>query len=304
MNNPFKMTVAGVVLAFAVGLSACDKNHDVIPVEKGAARAAANVVLPAPKVERLTQAGKMKVYYDKDGRIEKADDSHHRIQYAYHSDNTILVNHFYDNNLRWTTQIKLDADGRCISSKSTNTMPNKPYVSDQRELSYTYDAKGRLIKVNGPGFGQLKPSGYEFEYYPDNHPTKAGDLIMMEQKNEMGKVVFQAAFDYGSYMNGTTPQTIPMSANNGKVNQGVHLSDWGAEPFADIIDFFLPIYGTMSPHLVNYIILIDPSTWQLPQHNIGYSLDIFGYIEGIYIHDEKTVMYTYELVTPVVQPKL
>ena len=299
MFKQIKRIAVATTIMLTVGLAACEKTQDIVPVQTGAAKTA--VITPGtPKTFRLTQVGKMKVSYNHDGTIDKADDSHHRIQYDYQAGNKILVSHFYENNLRWTTQIQLDANGRCVSSKSTNVTP-KQYITEEQTLNYTYNGDGRLEYVKSYDRQALATNSYEFTYSPVSNPPYTGDLSALTHINKASNTMWSVGFNAGHYYLKNGGVDCPLLVNKGNVNQVIHLSQWGAEPTADIIDFFLPIYGVMPRHLINRWIYSDGNGSD-ENTNMVYSVDANDLIETCYTFDESTVPYTYEVV-PVLTPK-
>lgn len=316
MNNPFKQGLLTTIVVVSASLTACDKVQDVVPAQTSTAKLSINSPGFPQKVHRLAQVGKMKVSYVNDGiheaRIEKADDGHHRIQYTYQTDTQILVSHYYNNLLRWTTLIKLDANGRCVSSQSTDLTASKKYVSDEHELFYTYNNRNQLTWISASKPGAIKLSGYEFLYYGED-PFYIHNILQLKKYGPTGDNIqtvnfLQSKYWYNgniavSYWPKGSYKDCPYQLNKGGVNQALHLNEWGADPVSDIIDFFLPIYGAQSSHLLNGAMVVEGQKFT-ETHGITYSLDVDGYISAVYTHDEKTTPYTYELVDPILPNKL
>lgn len=304
MNNPFKMTVAGVTLALAVSLSACDKNHDIIPVEKGAAREAFTIP-GAPKIKKLTKIGKMNVYYDRDDKVSFVSDGHHAIKYSYPTVDQILVSHSYDNIQRWTTLIKLDQNNRCISSQSTDLSLTKKYVADEREMVYQY-TNGKLTSVHPQVGGVPQPEGYTFVYDTGSWAESKGDLVQAKALDHNGQQITKTVIGYGTYFLGNVAYNCTIWENRNLLNLTTHLSDWGAEPFGDVIDFFLPVYGFISNHLVNYIYILDATNKPVETHYLLYDVGAQNVVNGIYTLNEKTTLLTYRsdeiVITPTPKP--
>ncbi|GAB3936199.1 hypothetical protein [Larkinella terrae] len=310
MFNPLKKGVLSTIFLVTASLSACHNEQDVIPAQRSSARVAVNLPGAPNKIRRLTQVGKMKVYYAHDGiheaRIDKVDNGHHRIQYDYQAGNKILISHYYDNLLGWTTLVQLDANGRCISSKSTDFTQAKKYVSDEHELFYSYNDRNQLTWVSASKPGAIKLSGYEFRYYED--PFYLHNILQLRKYGPAGNLTQAVNFLQSQYWNNGDIAVsywpngsyvkCPFQLNKGGVNQALHLNEWGADPVSDIIDFFLPIYGAQSSHLLNGAMVIEGQNFT-EVHSMTYDLDADGYVSAVYTHNEKTTPYAYELVDPV-----
>ena len=297
MFNPFKSIAVITTLFLATGLFSCDKTQDIVPAETGSARIAAVAPGIPVKTFRLSQVNKTKVTYNANGQIVKADDGHHRIEYAYQAGSKILVSHFYENNLRWTTLIQLDANNRCVSSKSTDLSPTKKYVSDERTKTYTYNADGQLKSVNSYDRNNVAVISYSFAYYSpgDDHFPGLGDLKIIAYTDKVTNTSWTTAFSYGVYYQNGFTNTCPLHPNTGNVNQGLHLNQWGAEPLSDIIDFFLPVYGIMTHHLYDFRWLqqVGGAGNAYEEETIVYTVKN-GYIDICFPFNGSQVPYTYE----------
>jgi hypothetical protein len=299
MFNKFKSIAVVTTLFLTTGLFSCDKTQDIEPAKTGSARVAAVAPGIPTKTFRLAQVGKSKVTYNAAGQIVKADDGHHRIEYTYQAGNKILVSHFYENLLRWTTLIQLDANNRCTSSTSTDLTLAKKYVSDERTKYYTYNANGQLKTVNSYDRNNLAANTYSFAYYSPDDIFFPGenDIKLIAHVDQATKTSWTTAFSYGVYYQGGLTYACGLMPNKGNVNQVAHLSQWGAEPLSDIIDFFLPVYGVTPQHLYNFRWLqqVGGAGKVYEEETIQYSLNGSGYIDKVLPINGLPVPYTFEV---------
>ncbi|GAB2596057.1 hypothetical protein [Spirosoma areae] len=290
MNNYFKNTAVITTILLTTGLFSCEKNQDVIPATPASTSGTDQASLIIVK-SRLAKVGKTVLTYGANGKLDKADDQHHRIQYTYPAGNQILVSHFYNNALAWTNLITLDGNGRAGSSKSTDLSATKKYALDERVLNYAYD-NGRLVSIKPTVGARADQSEYVFNYNPDS------DLESIFQKNAAGNQASITSFGYGYYVqSGKFLHNIPVTPNNKSVNENLHLSQFGPESLGDVIDFFLPIYGTMSSHLINGVVVFGAGNGVITEsHYFTYDLAPTGNIETAYTMEEATTPFVYELI--------